>query len=148
MTALSPELDAYILRVAPPHIATPRDTFADLFPWACTHVLGRDPLPVWDGASEHTIYGSPAVNHAARAWHDATHIMLGRGFSFDDEKLVVEEQIRQARVSGLGPYALALIEADGIGQQLYLRRFGAFPIDQRSFVLAHTQPYPSSLLSH
>lgn len=143
MNALCPELDAFILRVAPLHVAGPNDTLANLFPWACTHVLGRDPLPVWDGASDRTPYGSPAVNHAARAWHDATHIQLGLGFTFAEEIRVVAEQIRIARVSGLGPMALAIIEADGAGQQRYLQRFGHFPADQRAFVLAELAPYPS-----
>lgn len=52
---------------------------------------------VWTGASDRTIFGDPAVNHAFRAWHDWCHLVLEADFSQDGEHKVCLMQQRQVR---------------------------------------------------
>ena len=59
MEAMSPELDAFILSVAPPHAprADAPHSFAELQAWSASALPGAE-IPVWDGASDDSIYGS------------------------------------------------------------------------------------------
>jgi hypothetical protein len=94
-------------------------------------------LPVYSGACERTIYAAPEVNHAFRAWHDATHVRLGADFSIAGEIRTAREQLRQAAALGADWRTLALLHADTIGQVLYFARFGRFVHDQRAFARAY-----------
>src|SRR5690242_10172226 len=120
---LCPELDAFILSMAPPHVAldyAPGNLqtlkeYVQKFP--------DSPLPVWNGCSDRTIYGSPEVNWAARAWHDSIHLKLNRDTDLAGEYLVSRYQLDVAERYGSGLYmnghALALLWLDTWGQQLY-----------------------------
>lgn len=133
--ALSPELDAFILSVAPPHYPTadaPNES-AELLAWAKTHTIGRDPVPVWDGASDDSIYGSPEVNFAYRAWHDATHIKLDLDFTPDAEKQVALNHVREAWEAGLSVDACNLLWIDSQGQNEYFAVHQDFVQNQRLF---------------
>lgn len=90
------------------------------------------PFPVWTGASDRTIFATPALNVANRAWHDATHVALGTGFEPGAELATVRVQCAQLRALG-GDELARLYWADGAGQQEHYYRFGAFPRDQRAF---------------
>lgn len=46
----------------------------------------------FDGGS---IYGDPAVNHAARAWHDMAHILSNAPFDAEGERIAAELQVCQ-----------------------------------------------------
>ncbi len=91
-------------------------------------------IPVWDGASDTSIYGSNAGNYAFRAWHDRLHIILRAGFDAEGEKAVAVAQ-RDAILRATGDSEAAeAVWADVWGQFLYERRHGRFPDDQAAFV--------------
>lgn len=90
--------------------------------------------------SDMTIYGDPEVNFAARAWHDACHILAGAPFNDEGERAVAELQKQQLRaVYGEASSRLfcAIVDAEVIGQLDYKATHGEFPRDQRAFVLDH-----------
>lgn len=90
--------------------------------------------------SECTIYGDPEVNFAARAWHDACHVLANAGFDDAGERAVCAlQQSQLATVYGAASSLLfrRIIEAEVIGQLEYKARHGAFPVDQRAFVLEY-----------
>jgi len=134
---LSAALDAFILSVAPPHIPSPDapNESEALFDWAASHVVGVDPIPVWDGASDDSIYGSPEVNYAYRAWHDATHIKLGLDFSMESEEQVSLAHVREAWDAGLSAEDCRLLWIDSQGQNEYFKVHGDFVPNQREFAL-------------
>ena len=91
-------------------------------------------IPVWDGASESSIYGGERGNFAFRAWHDRLHIILHAGFDADGEKRVAVAQ-RDAILAATGDSEAAeAVWADVWGQFLYEQRHGRFPNDQAAFV--------------
>lgn len=138
---LSATLDAFILSVAPPHIPSadaPSESDA-LFAWAANHQVGLDEIPVWDGASDDSIYGSAAVNYAYRAWHDATHIKLGLDFSMESERQVALDHVRTAWEAGLSVEDCNLLWIDSQGQNEYFKVHGDFVDNQREFALAAVQ---------
>lgn len=91
---------------------------------------GLSDLEIFPGASDSSIYSEPSVNHAFRAWHDATHIIHGLGFTPADELRVAAIQCAAVAC----PFDRALVWADVAGQLEYYQQFGDFPIDQRAFV--------------
>lgn len=98
-------------------------------------------LVVYGDASQRTIYGDPAVNHAFRAWHDICHLEGGYDTSFVGEVATCRIQTRQV----LRRYGDSwrtwrwqkIVEAEIIGQARHLERHGCFPVDQAGFVLAY-----------
>ena len=94
-----------------------------------------DRLPVWNGASETSIYGSDEVNWAYRAWHDRLHLVLGADFSPEGERAVaLAHRAIVGRLLPECPEAAEAIWADSEGQNLYFRRHGRFPDNQAAFV--------------
>lgn len=91
-------------------------------------------IPVWNGASETSIYGDESGNFAFRAWHDRLHVILHAGFDEAGEKRVAVAQ-RDAILAATGDSEAAeAVWADVWGQFLYERRHGRFPDDQAAFV--------------
>jgi len=130
-------LEAVILARAPAHYATPDapSTLEDLrTAWANRGARG---LPVFDGGCERTIYSSPAVNHAFRAWHDSIHVE--HGFTFDGRGEFCAACVHWDELTAAGlPFAdVYAMHADVWGQFLYADRHdGEFPRDQAAFVAA------------
>lgn len=129
---LSRDLNQLVLAMAPAYVAQP------MAPQSLQELLQADrsaPLPVWDGASEGTIYGDPRVNHAFRAWHDACHV--ARGFSFDlqGEIAACRYQIEtlRRRFPSVPQRICRYIEAEIIGQAAHYAEHGTFPADQFAF---------------
>ena len=120
------ELNKKIIALAPKFIASEHapDSFEKL-----KSNVGR--LVVWSGASENTIYGEAAVNHAFRAWHDSLHLKLNAEFTPAGERLVALEQ---ARIIGSEKHGLIML-AEIVGQAEYLAKHGSFPTDQNQFIL-------------
>lgn len=93
-----------------------------------------------------TIFASPSVNHAFRAWHDHAHLRSPENqFTPLGEYLTMLEMYRDvAKIYG-PPHASKatqsfqqLIHAEIIGQLEYnLAHDGAFPTDQRAFVVGY-----------
>lgn len=133
MRALIPEFNNVILRLAPAFEAraTAPSTLAGLM-----SLETGAALPVWEGASDCTIYGDARVNHAFRAWHDATHRAGAFGFTLEGERATREAQARA--VLQLYPRApkawLALLRAEIDGQAEFFAANGFFPADQFAFV--------------
>ena len=134
MRALIPEFNAVILRLAPAFTAAPKapETFRQLMQARAE----TRALLVWEGASEATVYGDARVNHAFRAWHDATHIAGGHGFTLEGERATYRDQ--WAAVLSLYPSApdawRALLHAEIIRQAEHYEAHGAFPTDQAAFI--------------
>ena len=86
------ELNQAILALAGGHVAqaVAPATFRDLM-----RVGHAAVLPVWEGASDRTLYGDPRINHAARAWHDRAHLAGGFDFTPAGERAACALQLRQ-----------------------------------------------------
>lgn len=133
----SPALEAFILASAPKHYATPAapSTLDDIL----AALALNDPrgFPVFDGGCDHTIYSSPAVNHAFRAWHDSIHAARGLGFTTMGEHCVAQYHWRLAVEAGLPMGDVFALWADSWGQVAYANQHhGKFPADQSAFVAA------------
>ena len=133
MRALIPEFNRVILELAPAHDARA------IAPATLADLLALDTgaaLPVWDGASDRTPYGDARVNHAFRAWHDATHKAGGYGFTLEGERATCAAQARAVMLAY--PRAprlwLALLDAEINGQAAHFAAHGFFPADQTAFI--------------
>ena len=113
--------------------------------WHYRH-FGR--IGIWSGASDQTIFGDPAVNHAFRAWHDWHHVNLQAEFTADGERRVLQAQQadlwRYWYFADLTPWeyyeyhaARMLLDAEVAGQLAYQATHRDFPVDQRAFALAY-----------
>lgn len=126
-------LNAAILSLAPAHVArgVAPGTFADLM--ACD----ASALPVWEGASDATIFKDARVNHAFRAWHDATHRTGAHAFTLAGEIATAQDQKRAIalRYPSAPAWVYRLIDAEITDQALYFARTGAFPADQLHFTM-------------
>lgn len=91
-------------------------------------------VPISNAASDATIYASPSDNVVFRAWHDATHIKLGRGFDRDSELAVAFEQIDQLWQIGAPSEVIKTIWLDIVGQVEYYSKYTEFVHDQYAFV--------------
>lgn len=133
---ISPTTESLILQLAPPHIAVPNapGTLEEL------RSMIRDPLggalQVSSLYSDRTIYSSPAINHAFRAWHDMLHYTHGLKMNYKDEQKLA--RVHYVILDDLYvPYEdLCCIHADTYGQTEYCKLHGTFPNDQRGFVTA------------
>jgi hypothetical protein len=97
-------------------------------------------LVVYDGGSEHTIYGDPATNYAFRAWHDWTHWAGRHDLTFEGEMAVCASQ-QQHLLILYGPTVQTrrwcdLVHAEIVGQATYHRYHKRFPDNQGAFVEA------------
>lgn len=102
----------------------------------------RGRITVFNGVCDNTIYGSPEVNYAFRAWHDALHIAHNLGFDTDSEIKVSNHQVQQVRqaqdISWVETHCFSRwVAADVAGQALYYRRHKRFVQNQRAFVEAY-----------
>lgn len=88
-------------------------------------------IPVWAGASDRTIWSGPAVNHLFRAWHDATHVAACADFDTAGELETARRQCAMIQ----GKPERAILWAETAGQVLYHAAHGAFPSDQRRYVV-------------
>ena len=100
--ALDPEFDRAILQLTaellPGGFAVADEapsTLEDLCAWLDSGAL----LTVWSGASDYTIYGSPEVNAAFRAWHDFVHYQQRSPFTLAGEAAVAWSQAEQLRAA-------------------------------------------------
>lgn len=88
-------------------------------------------IPVWAGASERTIWSGPRVNYLFRAWHDSVHVAACADFDTAGELETARRQCAQIE----GKPERAILWAETAGQVLYHAAHGAFPDDQRRYVL-------------
>lgn len=131
---------AVILRLAPAHYATWKgapDSFAKLLTAYEKARRCGAPLPVYAGDCELSIYGSPEVNHAFRAWHDSMHVELGAEFDDVGEHTIAVKGYHRLIAEGVSREDASAVFADVWGQYEYEQRHGVFPHDQAAFVAAY-----------
>lgn len=113
-------------------------------------------LTVWSGASGETIFSSPEVNHAFRAWHDFRHVTEAAPFTPEGELAVFRAQAADLRAycdaarRSTATYVrlLSVLQADVVGQLMYqAKHAGEFPTNQRAFTLAFLQYGPETVSS-
>lgn len=100
---------------------------------------------VSDQHCDKTVFSSPYVNMAFRAWHDYRHITESAEFDDAGERLVHRAMVMDlyewfgGRPAPTGAYirALELLICENIGQLEYWRVYGAPPVDQRTFALGY-----------
>ena len=151
----SPQLEAYILDNAPLHEAVAEgapSTYKELRS-QLSALSSRDPILVFDGGCDNTIYSKPEVNHALRAMHDIVHYNESLGFNVKDECEVVRQMILDAESlsddNGLTEEDLHVLFLDLAGQVLYHDHHGAYVIEQDRFVAACLKTsLPEVLLSN
>ena len=142
MQALYPEFDELVLIMAKRAWPDGYDVSLD-----APHTMAqltreyekRGRITVYSGASDNTIFGSPDVNIAFRAWHDAAHLIAG-GVSFN---LTSEYDAMLKQCHNLGEYIgygtvkhaqwcnVLLIEI--MCQAKYYSKYGTYVHDQREF---------------
>jgi len=139
MYKASSRLEAFIRDAAPPHIAVADapNTYKALLLHRGTLWMGQ-PLPVYNGGCDRTIYSSPNVNYAFRAWHDGIHIAHELDFSPAGEQQVLAvshaHMAQHAKRYGLVAEDFAAITADILGQVMYYQKHGKYVDDQQAFV--------------
>lgn len=96
----------------------------------------RTALPIWEGGSDATIYGSAEANYAFRYLHDLGHVVHALPFTFEAE--VELSRLQGADIAQhFGPESLELLvyRIDTEGQSIYAHfACGEFPEDQAAFV--------------
>jgi hypothetical protein len=94
------------------------------------------PMPVWDGASDSTVYTSAGANYAFRFWHDFLHYYKKLDFTTDAEVDIGIMQTKEVqKYFGMDSLEAKIMLADTVGQSLYaLENNGEFPDNQISYV--------------
>ena len=82
-------------------------------------------------SSENTIYSSPYINYAFRAWHDRIHCENNLNFGLHDEIIVGQLQAR--KLDNL--LATCILFADTAGQRIFYHRHKQFVQNQKLFNL-------------
>lgn len=95
------------------------------------------PVRVSNRFCEQTIYLEPDDNVAFRFVHDSRHYFLRAGFETEPELLVASYHLARLRRAGYPAVSIEyrLLEADTIGQALFVARTGRFVCNQRRFAL-------------
>lgn len=135
--AASAGLEAHIDTIAPDHVACANapSSWAALKSWD-DNFGHNNPIPVFDGGCELTIYSEPKINHAFRAWHDRTHLRIDAGFDYDGEFAVALSHRASVRGAGLALSDAKAIMFDTIGQYRYYQTHNAYIHNQALFVAA------------
>lgn len=95
------------------------------------------PVRVFNRFCDQTIYLSPADNIAFRFVHDSRHYFLRAGFETEPELLVASCHLSRLQRAGYptGSIEHRLLEADTIGQTLFVAQTGHFVVNQLRFGL-------------
>ena len=119
-------------------------TYKDL----CAHLDAGNRMLVFKGGSDHTIYSSPEVNWALRAWHDWCHWRGHHDLTTDGERAVCDMQMQHLReLDGSQAERWGrIIRAEIVGQAEYYRLHKRFPDDQRGFAEAYMSCPAAALL--
>jgi hypothetical protein len=145
MQAIDRMLDAAVLRMAAlkfPHGYDVRPDAPDTLEKLCAHLDSGARMAVFDGGSDQTIFGDASVNYAFRAWHDYHHYRHKLAFDAEGEARACMYQVQDLRDQfGNGArvqHWARLLDAEINGQLRYAAAHdGAFPTNQRAFVLAY-----------
>lgn len=137
----SPALEAFIVANAPAWLTVPPESAPTTLRLLRSRAAVSHYMFVSAEHSVRTIYSSPQVNYAFRAWHDALHLKLGAEFDAHGELLVARAHERAVRDAiKQGAYGLTELDCCALffetwGQFRYCEEHGgAFPVDQARFV--------------
>jgi hypothetical protein len=137
---LDPAFDTAVLACAARALPNGFDISPDApatFDALATHWRDTGRVCVWDGASDSTIFGSPSVNYAFRAWHDWHHIAGQYPFTREGERLAMLAQQRDIRTlyryTRQADWFCRILECEIVGQFDYAAKHGFFPVDQAAF---------------
>ena len=86
----------------------------------------RNPIPIWTGASEGTIWGSEIANWFFRTWHDSIHCKESCGFGLEGEIEAAVHHMKQATAKGYHHLA-AVCWVEIVGQATVFHKTGDFP---------------------
>ena len=92
----------------------------------------NEPMPIWEGASENTIWGRPDYNIMFRALHDTIHMRYECDFSLEGELKASRIQGEICDILNL-PVLKIIMHIETAGQALYYDEHGKFP--PQSFTL-------------
>ena len=120
-------------RVAPVHQYNVLDVAPEAYRDLCSAMSSSPTMPILGLFSDNTVWGEASSNHLARMWHDATHLLLNKDFSVDEEHIVAIEQARV--VSHWSAMLADVVYADLRGQTLHMIKYGCFPDHQVNFVV-------------
>lgn len=85
-----------------------------------------EPIPIWTGASDGSIWGSRLANWFFRVWHDSIHVKEDCGFGLEGEIEAAIHHMKQASAKGYQELA-AVCWIEIVGQASYLEANGEFP---------------------
>lgn len=71
--------------------------FSDLLQAWEESLSKKQPFPIWNGASDSTIYTDAYVNYAFRFWHDYLHYTTGLEFIAHDEIKIGIMQVKDVQ---------------------------------------------------
>lgn len=109
------------------------DTYADLrvaYRRSCSTGIA---LPVSNSNLNGSLYLHTQADLALRFWHDVSHVRRGRSFSAPDELDLGLWHVAVAQTAGLSPLALALLDADLVGQTLLYAATKGYAENQMRF---------------
>ncbi|MGI1661363.1 hypothetical protein ACRDNQ_03895 [Palleronia sp. KMU-117] len=113
------------------------------------HLDAGKTLVVAAAGSDYTVFGTPEVNWAFRAWHDWVHWRFEYDFSLPGEAATCSKQIEHLYTYFPGSPHLErwsrLLVAEVIGQRQYYERHRAYVDDQRAFAVAYIANGPAIL---
>lgn len=138
--ALDPDFDAAVLAMAKavlPDGYDVSDIAPSTFEELILHLDNGGRMIVWSGGSGTTIFGSPEVTFAFRAWHDFEHWCGRYPFTLAGEAAATTAQLKRLqRMFGNHPRERewrAYMLEEVIGQALYAEINDTFPNNQRLF---------------
>lgn len=129
---VSPATEQYILDNCPPYCVRPDapDTYRDLKKVAAEEnvipVFGEPDKPVFD-----SIFSSPEVHYAFRAWHDALHIEHDQNFTLKGEMMMAGIQYAVLRHAGIDITSAQLIYLNTAAQVEYYYATKGQPMENR-----------------
>lgn len=111
------------------------------YPQLKDHMDSGKDMIVFEGGSENTIFGTPEVNYAFRAWHDWCHWKGKFDFSLQGEMETCCFQLQHLhRFYGLTSKTCrwrSILIAEVVGQRRYFEKYREYILDQRSFAVAY-----------
>lgn len=130
------QLEQFILDAAPPHYASDNapSTYRGLrVVYGNTAAMSK-PMPVYGGECHNTIWSSPEVNLAFRAWHDEIHVLLDYDFSMRDEMLVARQHIIEVGRWSRNDRFDNVLWCEIAGQRLFYEMYRQYVPNQNAFV--------------
>ena len=91
-----------------------------------------EPIPIWTGASEGTIWGGRLANWLFRVWHDSIHCKESVGFGLNGEIDAAIHHMEQARKMGYSELA-AVCWLEVAGQASWHHATGGTDFPPQSF---------------